>query len=72
MKIKCVDSRKEERVLIKNVSLGYYKKIVSLPTQQDYNGAYMEETVYDINTKFKQRKKWMTTTYKDEVEGSFN
>ena len=32
----------------------------------------MEETVYDLTTKTKQRKKSMTSTYKEEVEGSFN
>ena len=32
----------------------------------------MEETVHDITTKTKQRKKSMTWTNKEEVEGSFN
>ena len=40
LKIKWTDSRKEERILIKNVSLNYSKK-VSVPTQQYNNGAYM-------------------------------
>ena len=32
----------------------------------------MEETVHDINTKIRQRKKLITCTDKEEVEGSFN
>ena len=36
-----------------------------MPTQQYFNGAYMEETV-------RQKKKEMTWTDKEEVEGSFN
>ena len=32
------------------------QKIVSVPTQQYYNGAYMEETVHDLTTKTRQRK----------------
>ena len=38
LKIKWTDSRKEERILIKNVSLNYSKKRVSVPTQQYFNG----------------------------------
>ena len=48
--------KKEERILRKNVSLGY-KNISRVPTQQYYNGAYMEETVHDINLKIIQRGK---------------
>ena len=50
LKIKWIDTRKENRILIKNVSLNYSKKRVSVPTQQYFNGAYMEETVHDITT----------------------
>ena len=32
----------------------------------------MEEIVHDITIKIRQRKKPMTTTDKDDVEGSFN
>ena len=32
----------------------------------------MEETVHSITTKMRQRKKSMTWTNKEEVEGSFN
>ena len=32
----------------------------------------MEETVHDLNTKIRQRKKSMTTSDKYEVEGYFN
>ena len=46
--------------------------MVSVPTQQYYNGAHMEETVRDIATKIRQRKKSMTSTDKEEVEGSLN
>ena len=55
---------RKERVPIKSVSIGCYKKIVPVPTQQYYNGAYMEETVHDLTTKVTQRKKSMTTTDK--------
>ena len=41
-------------------------------THQYFNGAYIEETVHDITTKIRQRKKSMTCTDKEEVEGSFN
>ena len=67
MKIKWTDSRKEERVIIKNVLLYYSKKSVSLPTQHYYNGAYMDETVHDLTTKLRQGRKSMTSTDKDEV-----
>ena len=43
-----------------------------MPNQQYYNGAYMEETVHDLTTKIRQRKKSVTYTDKDYVEGSFN
>ena len=66
-----IESRKDDRVLIKNVSLNYSKKVVSVPNQHYFNGAYMEETVHDISTKTRQRKS-MTSTNKEEVEGSFN
>ena len=67
LKIKWTNSRKEERILINNVSLNYSKKRVSVPTQQYSNGAYMEETVHDLTTKTRQRKKSMTCTNKEEV-----
>ena len=58
MKIKWTNSREEERILIKNVSLNYSQKN-SVPTQQYFNGAYIEEKVHDITTKIRQRKnKW--------------
>ena len=57
LKIKWINRWKEERILIKNVSLNYSKKRVSVPTQQYFNGAYMEETVHDITTKMRHRKK---------------
>ena len=41
LRIKWMDTRKEGRILIKNVSLNYSKKRVSVPTQQYFNGAYM-------------------------------
>ena len=72
LKIKWTDSRKEDRILIKNVLLNYSKTIVSAPTQQYFNGSYMEKTVHDITTKSRHRKQSMTSTYKEEVEGSFN
>ena len=72
MKIKWTDSQKEDRILIKNVSLNYSKKRVLVPTQRYFNGAYMEETVHGLTTKTRQRKKSMTSTDKGEVEGSFN
>ena len=50
LKIKLIDSRKEGRILIKNVSLNYSKKM-SVPTHQYFNGAYMEETFHDPTTK---------------------
>ena len=56
LKIKWIDSRKEKRVLIKDVPLDYSKKIVSVPTQQYYNVSYMEETVHSITTETIQRK----------------
>ena len=56
LKIKWIDTRKEDRIFIKNVSLNYSKKRVSVPTQLYFNGAYMEETVHDITTKMRQRK----------------
>ena len=56
LKIKWTDSRKEDRIIIKNVLLNYSKKRVSVPTQQYFNGAYMEETVHDLATKIRQRK----------------
>ena len=52
--------------------LNYPKKIVSVPTQQYFNGAYMQETVHDLTTKIRQREKYITSTDKEEVEGSFN
>ena len=57
MEIKWIDMRKEDRILIKNVSLNYSKKRVPVPTQQHFNGAYMEETGHNITTETKQRKK---------------
>ena len=65
LKTKLTNSRKEERILIKNVSLNYSKKRVSVPTQQYFNGAYMEETVHDITTKMIQREKSMTWKNKE-------
>ena len=72
LKIKRKNPRKEEIIIIKNVSLNYSKKRVSVPTQQHFNGAYMVETVHYFTTKNRQRKKSMTCTNKEEVKGSFN
>ena len=65
LKIKWIDTQKEDRILIKNVSLNYSKKRASVPTQQYFNGAYMEETVHGITTKIRQSKKSMTWTSKE-------
>ena len=43
-----------------------------MPTQQYFNGAYIEETFHGIIAKMIQRKKSLTWTSKEEVEGSFN
>ena len=43
-----------------------------MPKQQYFNVSYMEETVHDLNTKIRQRKKSMTCTKKEEVKGTFN
>ena len=48
------------------------QKRVLVPTQQYFNGPYMEETVHDLTTKLRQRIKSMTFTNKEEVEGTFN
>ena len=56
LKIKWTDSQKEEMVLIKNLSLDYTRKRVSVPTQHYYNGSYMEETFHGLTTKTRQRK----------------
>ena len=48
------------------------QKRVSVPTQKYFNEAYMEETVHNITTKTRQRKKSMTWTNKEEVEVHFN
>ena len=62
---------KEKKVLMRNVSIGYCKKRVSVLTQQYHNGDYVEEIVNNLTTKIRQRKKSMTTTDKEDGEGSF-
>ena len=56
LKIKQIDTRKVENLIINHVSLDY-QKLISVPTQQYYTGAYTEETVHYITTKIGQRKK---------------
>ena len=56
LKIKWIDSQKEDRIIIKNISLNSSKKRVSVPTQQKFIGAYREKTVHDITNKTRQRK----------------
>ena len=51
-----IDTRKKEKILIKNDTIDNSKDIVSKPTHKYYNGAYMEETVHDIIVKIRQRK----------------
>ena len=51
LKIKWTNSRKEDRILIKNVSL-IYKKRVSVPTQQYFNGSHMDVVTFDIYFSF--------------------
>ena len=70
LKIKWINSRKEERIIIKNVSLNYSRKRVLVPTQQYLNGAYTEETVYNIITKISQKKKSMTCTNKEKLRAT--
>ena len=72
MKIKWACLQREERFIIKCVSLDYSRKRVLSPTQEYYTGDYMEEIVPYLATKNIQRKKSMTTTDKDAVEGYFN
>ena len=55
LKIKWIDSRKEETVLIKN-NYRLLQKRVSVSIQQCYNGAYTEETIHNLTTKTRQRK----------------
>ena len=43
-----------------------------MPTHQYFNGAYMAETFHDVTIKMRQRKKSMTWTSTEIVEGSFN
>ena len=71
MKIKRINIKREEKVIIKNVSLDYSKKRFFIPTQQYYNGYYMEETVHDLTMKIEQRKK-MNTIIKYHFEGCFD
>ena len=60
------------RIIIKNVLLNYSKKKKSVPTQQYYNGSYMEESVNDFTTKIRQRKKSRKYTVIEYSKGSFN
>ena len=45
---------------------------MSVPTQKYFNGTYMEVTVHNLTTKTRQRKKYMISTDKGEVEVYFN
>ena len=48
---------KKKRGYLEKMSHLATKNISRVPTQQYYNGAYMEETVHDINLKIRQRGK---------------
>ena len=43
-----------------------------MTTQHYFNGSYIQETVHDVTTKIRQRKKYMTCTDKYYVDVSFN
>ena len=57
LKTKWLDTKTEERLFKRNVSLEYMKNRVPNFTQNYFSGAHMEESVHDLTIKISQHKK---------------
>ena len=70
MKIVWINTKKEQRVLIKDCSKEY-KKRIHVSTQRYQDGGGMEKSVYDVTDKIRHQQQGLTTSESIDVEGMF-
>ena len=69
LKIKLIHTKKEERLVINNLSVDYKNKRVTISTQKYSHVANMEEYVHNLTLKTRQQNKFITPSNVDDTEG---
>ena len=70
MKVVWINTKKEQRVLIKDC-LKEYKKRIPVSTQRYQDGGGMEKSVLDVTDSIRHQKQGLTTSDSIDVEGMF-
>ena len=70
LKLIWINTKKEERVLIKNYSKEY-KKMIPVSTQKYQDGGGMEKSVVDVTDSTRNKKLGLTTSESIDVQGMF-
>ena len=71
MKIIWINTKKEERVLIKNCSKEYKHKRIPVSTQRYQDGGGREKHVLDLKDSLRHQKLGLTTSESRDVQGIF-
>ena len=70
LKVVWINTKKEQRVLIKDCSKGD-KKMIPVSTQRYQDGGGMEKSVYDMTDSIRHQKQALTTSESIDVEEIF-
>ena len=71
LKLIWINTKKEERVLIKNCSKEYKHKRIPVSTQRYQDGGGMEKSVLDVTYSIRNQKLGLTTSESIDVQGMF-
>ena len=71
MKLIWINTKKEERVLIKNCSKEYEHKNIPVSTQRYQDGGGMEISVLDVTDSIRHQKLGLTTSESIDLQGMF-
>ena len=71
MKLIWINTKKEERVLIKNCSKEYKHKRIHVSTQRYQDGGGMEKSVLDLTDSMRHQKQGLTTSESIDLQGIF-
>ena len=71
LKLIWINTKKEDRVFIKNCSKEYKHKRIPISTQRYKDGGAMEKSVLDITDSLRHQKQGLTTSDVRDIEGIF-
>ena len=71
LKLIWINTKKEERVLIKNSSKEFKHKRIHVSTQRYKDGGGMEKSVLDLKDSLRHQKLGLTTSESRDVQGIF-